>query len=281
MTSPSRRWLLLPTALWSIVFIVVPFLIVFAFSLTTRGLHGEVVWDLQWANYLRVFDASYAKVAWFSVKLAVWNTVLCLAAGYPLAYFMAHIESAATRNLFLILILVPFWTNFLVRTYALGNILGDEGLINQFLLWLGIIKEPLDLIYSKKAMVIGLVSNYLPFMVLPLFVALEKQDKHLLEAAKDLGASPLRAFARVTWPLSVPGVATGCLLVFIPSVGEFIIPDLLGGGKYLVIGTLLQQKFLIIRDWPMGATLSIVLAIVLLGLLALSYRIRGEDEEAF
>lgn len=275
-----RPLLLLPTTLWALALIVVPFVIVMAYGFATRGAHGEVEWTLTWKNYLAVFSPTVAKVAWLSLKLALWNTALCLAIGYPLAFFLTRIENTQLRHLFLLLILIPFWTNFLIRTYALGNILGDEGLINRSLQWIGLISEPLELIYSKTAIVIGLLSNYLPFMVLPLFVALEKQDRHLLEAATDLGASPLRAFARVTWPLSLPGVAAGCLIVFIPSLGEFIIPDLLGGGRYMMMGSLLQQKFLGVRDWPMGSALSIVLALTLLGTLLLYYRWRGDDEAA-
>jgi spermidine/putrescine transport system permease protein len=278
MTARGRRLLLLPVLTWSALFIVAPFLIVLAYSFATKGLHGEVVWDWTWANYGRVFDLPTAKVAWLSFQMALWNTLLCLAAGYPLAYFMARVGSARTRSLLMILILIPFWTNFLVRTYALGNLLADEGPFNRLLLAFGLIREPLDLIFSKKGIVIGLLTNYLPFMVLPLFVSLEKQDKNLLEAAKDLGASPLRAFFKITWPLSLPGVAAGSLLVFIPSFGEFIIPDLLGGGRYMLLGSLLQQKFLVARDWPMGAALSVVMAAVLLGALMIFYRLRGDDE---
>lgn len=279
MKPAERTFLLSPTLIWSVIFIVLPFFIVLAFSFATKGLHGEVIWDLSLDNYKKVFSLMYVKVAWISLQMALLNTALCLMVSYPLAFYIARIESDKKRNLLMLLVLIPFWTNFLVRTYALGNILGDEGLINQCLLYLRIIDEPLDLIYSKKAIVLGLISNYLPFMVLPLYVSLQKQDKHLLEAASDLGATPFRAFARVTWPLSLPGVATGCLMVFIPSLGEFIIPDLLGGGKYLLLGNLLQQKFLITRDWPLGSALSVVLALILLLLLFISRGLRREDEE--
>jgi len=281
MTPTQRKWLLVPISSWAFVFILVPMLIVLAFSFSTKGEHGEILWNFTLDNYRNVFQWKYLKVAWLSLELAVFNTLLCLAVGYPLAYFMAKIKNPATRNILLILVLIPFWTNFLIRTYALGNILGDEGMINQFLLWIGIIHEPLDLIYSKKAILIGLLSNYLPFMVLPLYVSLEKVDRNLLEAATDLGATPLRAFARVTWPLSIPGVAAGSLIVFIPSLGEFIVPDLLGGGRYLLLGNLLQQKFLVLRDWPLGSALSMVVAFALLGLLLGFYFWRDQDESAF
>ncbi len=280
MNSARRGELLFPVTFWALLFIVIPFIIVVAYSFATRGLHGEIIWSLQLDNYKNLFSISYARVTWISTQLAAWNTALCLGVGYPLAYYIAGRPTAKKRNFLLLLILIPFWTNFLIRTYALANILGDEGLINHLLLSIGLISEPLDLIYSKKAIVIGLLSNYLPFMVLPLYVSLEKQDRHLLEAATDLGASPFRAFARVTWPLSLPGVATGCLMVFIPSLGEFIVPDLLGGGKYLLLGNLLQQKFLVTRDWPLGAALSVGLAVVLMLALLLFYQWREKDEAA-
>jgi spermidine/putrescine transport system permease protein len=280
MTNKQRFCLLTPISVWAVIFILAPLAIIVAFSFATKGTHGEVLWNFTWNNYAHAFTFNYGKVAWLSFQLALWNTAMCLAAGYPLAYFMAKTPSQRTRNMLLILVLIPFWTNFLIRTYALGNILGDEGLINRFLMWLGLVSEPLDLIFSKKAIVIGLLSNYLPFMVLPLFVSLEKVDRNLLEAATDLGASPLRAFARVTWPLSLPGVAAGCLIVFIPSLGEFIVPDLLGGGRYLLLGNLLQQKFLVTRDWPLGAALSVIMAFTLLGMLIGFYFWRGKSEAA-
>jgi spermidine/putrescine transport system permease protein len=192
---------------------------------------------------------------------------LCLALGFPLAYYMAQL-SAQRQGLWVLLIIIPFWTNFLVRTYAWMFLLRADGVMNTLLLGLGLIEHPIEILYSDAAVLIGLVYGYLPFMVLPLYAVLARLDRAVVEAASDLYASGWQVFRRVILPLTKPGVVAGCLLVFIPSVGAFITPDLLGGAKTMMIGNLIQHEYLVVRDWPLGSALSFVLmAVVLIGMM--------------
>jgi len=257
-----------PAALYLLLFFLAPLGIVFVFSFLQRGVYGQVVWSFNLENYVRVADPLYLRILWRSFLFAIGNMLICLLVSYPFAYFLSRIERARTRNMLLLLVMVPFWTNFLVRTYAWRVILGVDGPINGALLRLGLIEEPLSLLFNDGAVLIGLVYGYLPFMVLPLYAAIERIDFSLMEAARDLYADSWQAFRRVLLPLTMPGVIAGSVLVFIPSLGAFITPDLLGGAKTVMVGNLIQSQFLTARDWPFGSALSMVLmAMVLIATL--------------
>ncbi len=225
-----------------------------------------MIYQLNLTNYARALDWVYLRIFFNSVKLAMLTAFSCLILGYPMAYVMAT-SSRQVRSLLLILVILPFWTNFVIRAYAIKVLLGDYGPMNRFLLALGWIHEPISFGNSDFSVWLGMVTNYLPFMVLPLFVALEKFDFSLLEAAKDLGASSWAAIQEVLFPLTRPGIITGFIFVFAPALGEFVIPDLLGGARTMLIGNLITEQFLKARDWPFGAALSIlVIGLVLLSL---------------
>lgn len=264
-----RAWSLLPARLVSTFLLVVPLGIVLVYCFLTRGNYGgvEQPWTLE--NVERLADPLYLAILWRSLCLAGAATGLSALAGYPLALFIAR--SGRWRNLWLQLVLLPFWTSFLVRTYAWMFILRDTGLINTTLIWLGLIHSPLPLLYNDGAVLAGLVYNYLPFFVLPLYATLERLDNSLPEAAADLGASPWRTFWRITLPLSRPGLVAGSVLVFVPCLGAYLTPDLLGGGKTVMLGNLVQNQFTSSRDWPFGAAVSMVVllasALLLAGLL--------------
>ena len=267
--------------LWLLVFFLTPFLIVAKLSLSepaiaqppylpvftlSEGITGwwQDIRSFAVANYVFLTeDSLYWKSYLSSLQIAVIATFLTLLIGYPLAYGMAR-APRSLRPLLLMLVILPFWTSFLIRVYAWIGILKKEGLLNQLLLWLGLIDAPLVLLNTNIAVYIGIVYSYLPFMVLPLFANLEQQDNTLLEAAADLGCTRLQAFWKITWPLSLPGVVAGCLLVFIPTVGEFVIPSLLGGSETLMIGRVLFDEFFQNRDWPVSSAVAVILLLILI-----------------
>jgi spermidine/putrescine transport system permease protein len=249
----------------------VPLLIVCAYSLLSRGPYGGVMgpWTLE--SYRRVFDRLYGAILWRSVWLAAVSTVMCLAVGFPLALFIAR--SGRRKTMLLNLVMLPFWTSFLIRTYAWMFILRDTGLVNSALQSLHLIREPLPLLFNTGAVILGLVYGYLPFMILPLYASLEKLDPVLLDAAGDLGATPWTALWQIVVPLTREGTAAGCLLVFIPCLGAYLTPDLMGGGKTVMVGTLVQNQFTAARDWPFGAAISLlVMALVLIVMRLLARR---------
>jgi len=254
-------FLLLPTLILLGVFFCIPVLLMFGVSLASRGLYGGIEWTLNFENYLRLADPLYWNIYGRSLFLAGATTVVCLAVGFPLAYMMAR-SSPRMQNILLLLVMIPFWTNFLVRTYAWIFLLRTEGFFNSMLMHLRIVDAPLDLLYTNGAVFIGLVYGYLPFMILPLYVAIERISPSLEEAALDLYASGLSVFWHVVIPLARPGIVAGCILVFIPSVGAFITPHLLGGGQSMMLGTLIQHEFLVVRDWPFGSAISFVLMLL-------------------
>jgi spermidine/putrescine transport system permease protein len=254
----KRFWLILPPAASLFLFFVVPLTLVLAVSFASRGTYGGIEWTFTLENYRSILDPLYLRVFWRSLWMAVLTTVLCLILGFPLAYLIARAPKR-WQSLLLLLIIIPFWTNFLVRTYAWMFILRTEGLLNTILLEIGLIDQPLNLLFTDTAVIIGLVYGYLPFMVLPLYAALERLDPAMIEAARDLYATSRQVFTRVILPLAKPGVVAGCLLVFIPTIGAYVTPDLLGGARTLMIGNLIQQQYLVVRDWPFGSALSFVL----------------------
>ena len=264
-----------PTTLYLLLFFVAPLLIVLIYSFLTRGVYGQIVWEFTLENYVRVFDPLYLSILLRSVTIAGATTSICLLFSYPFAYYLARLDNDRQRNVLIILVMIPFWTNFLVRTYAWRVILGTDGPLNGTLLWLGIIQAPLSLIFNDGAVMVGLVYGYLPFMVLPLYAAIERIDFSLLEAAHDLYADGRQAFLRVLLPLSLPGVIAGSILVFIPTLGAFVTPDLLGGAKSVMIGNLIQSQFLTARDWPFGSAFSVLLMLAVLGATLVYFRKGG------
>lgn len=262
----KRRLLLLGPALgWWAVFLVVPVGLVIAYSVFQRGTYGGVVPTFTLDNFVRALDPLYLRVFLFSLRVAVIATLIALLIGYPAAYFIATLPQR-WRTPVLVLVILPFWTSLLIRTYAWIVLLNGEGLINRGLESLGLIREPLPLLYNEFAIVLGLVYGYLPLMILPIYSSIERLQPELREASADLGGNPLRTFLRVTLPLTLPGLAAGCIFVFVPSLGNFIVPDLLGGGLSIMVGNLIQAQFLKARDWPFGAVLSIAL-IAMMGVL--------------
>ncbi len=273
------RWLLAPAAVWLILFFFVPLLLVLAISFASRGLYGGVEWTFSLANYALVADPLYLRVYGRSLWLAGATTALCLVLGFPLASYMARVPPAR-QGLWLVLVLLPFWTNFLVRTYAWMFILRSEGLVNTLLVSWGLAAGPVELLYTDGAVLLGLVYGYLPFMVLPLYATLVRLDISLIEAAWDLYASGWAVFWRVVVPLARPGVIAGCLLVFIPSLGAFLTPDLLGGGRTMMAGTLIQHEYLVVRDWPLGSAFSFGLMSLVVLPLAVYFRLERADGRA-
>lgn len=276
----TSRLVILVPYVWLLFFFLVPFFIVFKISLSTTAIamppytpvldisegfsgfmaqFGEFSFD----NYLWLTEDPLYYTAYISsAVIAAVSTLLALLVGYPIAYGMARAPTAIRPTL-LMLVILPFWTSFLIRVYAWIGILKPEGLLNQFLLATGIIDQPLVILNTHTAIFIGIVYSYLPFMILPLYSALEKMDYSLIEAAQDLGCPPMTAFWKITFPLSLPGVIAGCLLVFIPAVGEFVIPDLLGGSQTLMIGKTLWNEFFANRDWPVSSAVAVILLLIL------------------
>ncbi|MFZ5495886.1 MAG: ABC transporter permease [Verrucomicrobiota bacterium] len=253
-----KAWALLaPMVLWLLLFVVVPGAILLVYSFCERDEVGGVVFTFTWENYRRVFDPVYLRIFGRSIWYAAITTAICAMAGYPVAYYMAR-AGERLRNKLLLLVMVPFWTSFLIRTYAWITILKQEGLLNGLVRGLALDLGPFDLLYTPAAVVVGLVYAYLPFMILPIYGSAEKLDNSLIEAAYDLGAGPVRAFSSVIVPLTMPGIAAGTLLVFVPAIGMFAITDLMGGAKVPMIGNVIQNQFLLARNWPFGAALGVV-----------------------
>lgn len=274
---PSGRWLVIAVPfLWLVLFFAIPFLIVLKISFSHLAIamppytpileyvDNALHLRLNLGNYTALFsDAQYGLAYLSSIRIAAVSTVLCLLIGYPMAYFIARMSPSA-RNIALMAVVLPSWTSFLIRVYAWIGILDTNGLLNRFLMWLGVIDAPLRILYTPLAAYIGIVYCYLPFMVLPLYANLAKLDHRLLEAAYDLGARPSQAFLRITLPLSRSGIIAGCMLVMIPAVGEFVIPEMLGGPDTLMIGRVLWGEFFNNRDWPAASAVAIVMLLLLL-----------------
>lgn len=262
-----------PYVIWLALFVFAPLILVLIVSFQEKGLWGGVEWVWTTANYARGVDPLYLSVLGSSAELAGMTAIICLFVGFPMAWFMTSL-SKKLRAFALLLILMPFISNFVVRAYALKFLIGIDGPLNRFLTVVGLTREPLFLTDVKGAVLFGMITNYLPFMILPLYVALEKFDLHLIESARDLGANPINIFFKVVWPIMTPAVITGVTLVFVPALGELVIPDLLGGGKSMYMGNLLSEQFLKARDWPFGASLCICMMIVI-GLFSLVVRRRA------
>ncbi len=256
---------------WLVLFVFFPNLMIIGTSFLTRDDTDFVSMVFTLDNYARLLDPLYSQVLLHSLNMAVIATLCCLIIGYPFAFILARLPKKV-RPLMLFLLIVPFWTNSLIRIYGLKIFLSTRGYMNEFLLWAGIIDKPFKLMYTPEAVILGLIYILLPFMVLPLYSSIEKLDKSYLEAARDLGASKLQAFIRIIIPLTMPGIIAGCLLVLLPAMGLFYVADLMGGAKNLLIGNVIKNQFLNIRDWPFGAATSISLTLVMGMLLFVYYR---------
>jgi spermidine/putrescine transport system permease protein len=270
-----RAWFLAPAWIWLWGLFAAPFAIVLAYSLLTRGPYGGLTTPWTVENYQRLFDPLYAVILLRSFVMAAVATALCLLLAFPLALFISR--AGRRRHLYLQLVILPFWTSFLVRTYAWLFLLRDTGLINTALQHLGIIRAPLPLLYNDGAVLLGLDYGFLPFMVLPIYATLERLDPSLMEAAADLGAKPWTALWRVVIPLSKPGIRAGSILVFIPCLGAYLTPDLLGGGRTVMIGNLVQNQFTTARDWPFGSAVSLALMAIVAMLVVVFLRRDSEE----
>jgi spermidine/putrescine transport system permease protein len=251
----------LPLIGWFLAFLLIPLAFVVVYSFSSKGTYGGVEFRFTWQQYQRALDPLYLRVLWNSVSLAGLTTLGCLLLGYPLAYSMATARGI-WRSLLFVAVVIPFWTNFVVRAYAIKALLAESGPLHAVLSSLGVVLGPSGLGNSSWAVLLGMIVNYLPFMVLPLYVALERFDFQLLEAARDLGASSWQTLSRVLLPLTRPGIVSGCIFVFTPALGEFVIPDLLGGARTVLIGNLITDQFLKTRDWPFGSAISILLLVL-------------------
>ena len=296
--TPGRRFVIGVPYVWLLLFFVLPFLILLRISVTDMGsgvdpfaplieTSGDA-WRLmlEFKNYIAIFSDGnagggqtiYVDAYKTSLKYAALTTLLCLLIGYPFAYFLARCKPSV-RPALLMLVMLPFWTSFLLRIAAWKGILADQGVLNNLLLWLGVIKEPMVMLYTDVSMLVGMTYVYLPFMILPLYATLVKMDMRLLEAAHDLGASPFKAFWLITVPLSKAGIVAGCMLVFIPAVGEFVIPSLLGGAENIMIGRVVWDEMFSSNNWPRASALSVVMIVLILVPLALYYRSKDVAEK--
>lgn len=278
---------------WLLLFFLAPFFIILKISVAESLIASPpfsplVEWAEDGAMSVRVLfdnyaylweDQLYLETYLSSIKISSISTVLCLLIGYPIAYAIVT-SSHTTKHILLMMVILPFWTSFLLRVYAWMGLLSDQGLINDFLIWLGIIDTPIRLLYSHFAVYLGIVYTYVPFMILPLYANMEKLDLTLHEAAADLGARPFKIFLTVTLPLTIPGIVAGSLLVFIPATGEYVIPDLLGGGNVGMIGRLLYDEFNLNHDWPVASAVAIVLLIILVAPMMVYQKIQAKESEA-
>ncbi|WP_317931365.1 ABC transporter permease subunit [Halioxenophilus sp. WMMB6] len=290
---PGKFWVVLPPYLWLLLFFAIPFLIIFKISLSKAVIaqppytplfeyaHEKLNVVFNFGNYLFLFsDSLYINAYLSSLKIAAISTLFCLLIGYPIAYTISRMKGSL-QSLCLMLVILPSWTSFLIRVYAWMGILKNNGIINNVLMWMGVIDEPIRMLNTEFAVYIGIVYTYLPFMVLPLYANLVKLDIRFLEAAADLGAGPVRSFFAITLPLSRAGIIAGSMLVFIPAVGEFVIPELLGGAEILMIGKVLWGEFFGNRDWPVASAVATLMLIILIVPIILFHRYQfGELEEA-
>jgi spermidine/putrescine transport system permease protein len=263
---------------WLLLFVIVPTLMLVVVSFSERDSLGRVIYSFNVENYIRAFDWKWLKILGISVWYAFLTTVICLILGYPVAYFIGR-SNERVRGLLIMLVMIPFWTSFLIRTYAWISILSQEGLLNALLMTLNITSAPIGFMYTPFAVVLGLVYNFLPFMILPIYTSVEKLDGSLIEAAYDLGARPARVFGQIVLPLTQPGIAAGILLVFVPAIAMFAITTLMGGGANPTIGEVIQNQFTKARNQPFGAALGVLLLAIFLFSLWLSTKFRQGEKD--
>ncbi|MEJ8553261.1 ABC transporter permease [Tepidibacter sp. Z1-5] len=259
----KKKWLSIPYGIWAIIFTIVPLLLIAVYSFCSRSGYGQIVYTFTLANYIKFLEPIYINVLINSLILALKSTFICFILGYPMAYILSR-SDIKKRNFMMLLFVLPLWTNTLLRTYAWMGILREQGIINQVLIFLKIIDTPLKLLYTDKAVLLGMVYNFLPFMVLPIYSVLSKIDYSLIEASSDLGATSFYTFRKVIFPLSLPGVVSGITMVFMPCVSTFVISDLLGGGQSILLGNLIQNQFLVARNWQFGSAISMIMMFIII-----------------
>ncbi len=268
---------LLTTIVWTVPFFLVPFGLMVFYSFATQDyLTAKINWGWSLDGWKALGDPIVYRTVLRSITLSTVATVACALVGYPLAYFVAR-RAGRFRNIALLLIIIPFWISFIIRTYAWVNLLGDTGPINRFFERIGLIDSPLPLLYHTPGIAIGILYGYLPLMVFPIYVALERIDPRVLESARDLGASAWTTFRRVTFPQALPGLVAGCTIVWVPALGEYVIPEILGGGKTYMVGNVIAQRFTISFQWPVGAALSVALVLFALTVLAVALVLIGRE----
>jgi spermidine/putrescine transport system permease protein len=275
---PGPWFFLTPMLGWLLLFVIVPTLMLVVVSFAERDSLGRVIYTFNVDNYVRAFDWKWLRILGVSVWYAFLTTVICMIIGYPVAYFIGR-SSERWRGLLIMLVMIPFWTSFLIRTYAWITILSQDGLLNAALMGLRLTSEPIGFMYTPFAVVLGLVYNFLPFMILPIYTSVEKLDGSLIEAAYDLGARPARVFAQVVLPLTKPGLAAGILLVFVPAIAMFAITTLMGGGANPTIGEVIQNQFTRARNQPFGAALGVLLLVIFIFSLWATTKLRRGHEE--
>ena len=264
-----------PYMFWSVIFVILPIVAVFIYSLTCIDGNGEIYFSF--SNFADFFtNPIYINVLLRSIRVALQGTIICLALGYPVAMIIASMKPK-NRNLGIMLFILPMWMNFLIRTYAMMVILGEKGWLNQLLYLLNLPLQ--NILFTERAIVVGMVYNFLPFMVLPIYTSLIKMDRGLLEAASDLGANRYTSFVKVVLPLTIPGIISGVTMVFMPAVSTFVISDLLGGSKIMLVGNLIQQQFLYAYNWYLGSTMSIIVMVMILVLMAVLNKASPKEED--
>lgn len=273
-----KRFSISMTWIWLALFALVPNLLVLVTSLLQQGDSELVRLELTLNNYLELFEPTYLKIFLDSVYIAGLCTFICLVIGYPFAYLIARVSNR-WRGILLFLVIIPFWTSSLIRTYAIIAVIKTHGILNSVLLTLGIIQQPLHLLYTNLAALIGLVYSLLPFMILPLYANIEKLDIRLIDAARDLGANKIRLFTKIIFPLTLPGIIAGTMLVFLPAMSLFYITNLLGGAKTLLVGNLIENQFLAARNWPLGSAVSLTLTLLMGFMLMIYWRITKNNKE--
>ena len=272
------RWLIAPAWLWIIAFFVAPLGFMVAFALGVNEGFFTVKFGFHLDQFQRLWDPIYLRIYRDTLVLAFLGTLGCLLIGFPFAYFLAT-RTSRYKTLLFVLVIVPFWTSLLIRTYAWVLILSEQGPLSDLMQKVGLISQPLNLLYTPNAVLIGVVYDYLPLMVFPIYVAVERMDRSLVEASRDLGSGRWETFRRVTVPLTFPGIMTGCLLTFIPMMGEYVVPAILGGAKTFLVGSLVSNEILTAIDWPFGAAVSMGLVIVMVGVILLYLRVLGRRAE--
>lgn len=268
---------------WIIIFILLPNILVLITSFLQSDSNKLINFSFSFDSYKRLIDPLYLQVMWNSLKMSGIATIICLVIGYPFAFIIAR-SQARYRAILLFMVILPFWTNSLIRIYGMKLFLGFKGILNNSLIFMGIIDKPIRILNTEVAVIIGLVYILLPFMILPLYSAIEKLDLRLIEAAKDLGANSIQRFMRIILPMTMPGIIAGCLMVLLPAMGMFYVADLLGGARVLLVGNVIKSEFLISRDWPFGSTISIALTILMALMLYIYYRagkLLSKKEENF
>ena len=272
----KKIWALIPLYVWTILLVLLPMGYVLVISFATRNERYAVDYIFTFENYKKLVAPVNLRILWVSLRMAIYTTLGTLIIGYPFAQAMAK-RPQRQRDLLMLLVIVPFWTSALLRVYGWMTFLRTDGALNNVLLNMGLIEQPIRFMYQQGSVLFGMIYSLLPFMILPLYAAIEKQDPHVLEASRDLGANPLMGFFTITLPLSMPGVVSGCMLVFVPSVGLFFISDLMGGGTTMVLGNLISHYLQAGKDWPLGAALSMVMMVLTLLTMVVYHKYADSD----